>query len=94
MGRVLSIVVSVGYIVAAYFAGGCIAAGKFVIFCVLPLACIWFPDAMGSYTGNITAWMGRPAITSTSPGCMVSLVGWLLLLLPLWGGGIVWLASR
>lgn len=48
-------------------------------FLVLPLACIWFSEAMGNYTGPASA----QAITRTSPGCVIAALGWLLLLLPI-----------
>ena len=34
---------------------------------------------MGGYTG---VGMGRGAITSTTPGCLIAFGGWLILLLP------------
>ncbi len=43
-------------------------------FCLVPTACIWFPETLGSLVG------GR--ITSTSPRSFVWGLGWLLLLLP------------
>jgi hypothetical protein len=46
---------------------------------ILPLACIWFGDAMGGCTGpSGTIW-----ITASSPGVIVCIVGWLLLIMPL-----------
>lgn len=50
-----------------------------------PLACIWFGDEVGEYTGPL--W--RP-ITKTTPGGLVRLGGWMLLLLPVITGLIVW----
>jgi hypothetical protein len=49
---------------------------------LLPLACIWFADAMGKYTGFSP--LGQLNITKETPGCLVALVGWILLLLPIW----------
>ena len=43
---------------------------------LLPLACIWFGDELGEYVG------GKSGITRKSPGWMVKLGGWMLLLLP------------
>lgn len=77
--RFLSFVVAVGYLIAAYFGGGWELVWRAAIFLILPLACIWFGDAMGSYTG---IGMGRGAITSPTPGWLVALGGWLLLLMP------------
>ena len=50
-----------------------------------PLACIWFGDEVGEYAGPL--W--RP-ITKTTPGGLVRLGGWMLLLLPVIIGLIVW----
>jgi len=52
-------------------------------FCVLPIACIWFPQPLGDLVG------GR--ITKTSPAFFVWFFGWLVLLLPIIGVGILWL---
>lgn len=87
--RILSGAVAVFYVTLAYFAGGGEAALKFGISLILPLACIWFSDAMGSFTGI----MRGQAITSTTPGCLVAFGGWLLLLLPAMMG-IVHILSR
>jgi Zn-finger nucleic acid-binding protein len=44
-------------------------------FCATPMACVWFPEELGSWIG------GR--ITRTSPRSFVWFFGWLVLLLPL-----------
>ncbi len=49
----------------------------FLGFNALCLACIWFPDKMGGLV------IGR--ITSTSPGCFVAFMGWVVFLLPVLG---------
>lgn len=49
-----------------------------VSYCVLPLACIWFGDEMGDYVGTFPG----PAINRRTPGWMVKLGGWFLLLFP------------
>ena len=49
-------------------------AGYFLI----PLACIWYGDEMGGYVGTLPG----PAINRQTPGWMVKLAGWVLLLLP------------
>lgn len=77
--RLLSLVVALGYLAAAYFGGGWELVWRAAIFLILPLACIWFGDEMGSYTG---IGMGRGAITSPTPGWLVAAGGWLLLLMP------------
>lgn len=74
-------------IVALFYLGAAIALGdyqiifKVAMFLILPLACIWFSDMMGGYTGFLL--FPRPAITKETPGFFVALVGWMLLLTPL-----------
>jgi hypothetical protein len=76
--RILSGLVAVIYIVAAFMLGGGEVAFKFAIFLVFPLFCIWFADAMGGYVG-MTTWS---SITEPTPGVIVCIMGWFLLLLP------------
>ena len=77
--RILSLVVSLAYVLIALLTGAGLGALKIAAFLILPLACIWLSDEMGGYVG----WgMGRGAITSTSPGFAVAFCGWVLLLLP------------
>ena len=78
ISRILSAIIAIGYVIAAYFVAGGEEAFKFGIFLVLPLACIWFSDEMGSFTGI----MRGQAISTKTPGCLVALGGWLLLILP------------
>jgi hypothetical protein len=80
--RILSGLLAVIYIITGLAGGG--AEGAFVTFgfVILPLACIWFGDAMGGYTGLTTSM----AITSPSPGLMVCIAGWVFLLAPIIAG--------
>ena len=50
---------------------------------LLPLACIWFGDELGDYIGALPG----PAVNRRSPGWLVKLAGWFLLLLPAMVGG-------
>ena len=77
--RILSAALALIYIVGAFMGGGGEVGCKVLLFVILPLACIWFSDAMGGYTGLT---MSMP-ITAPSPGLIVCILGWLLLLLPL-----------
>jgi len=79
LSKLLSAIIAIAYVGIAFFAGGSEAAVKCGIFLTLPLACIWFSEEMGSYTGV----MRGQQMTSTSPGCVVAFMGWLLLLLPI-----------
>ena len=76
-----------GALVAVYVAvagGGSGNAASFLLsltkimrFCVLPLACVWFPDTLSNFVG------GR--ITKTSPRSFVWFLGWAALLAPVVG---------
>lgn len=78
LNRILSGLLAVGYVIYAFshfrFAG----AVKFTAGLFLPLLCIWFSEAMGSYTG----WLYR-GITSPSPALAVCVLCWVVLLIPL-----------
>lgn len=78
--RILSGIIAAAYLVGAYLAADGELALKVGLNLILPMACIWFSDAMGGYTG---VGMGSHAITSPTPGCLVAFAGWLLLLLPI-----------
>jgi hypothetical protein len=56
---------------------------------LLPLACIWFGDELGEYVGAVPG----PAIMKKSPGWMVKLGGWFLLLLPVMIGAVLYLST-
>ena len=78
--RILSGAIALAYLVAALAMADGRTTLMVAIFLLLPLACIWFGDEIGGFTG-----MGGgsgPVITRTTPGCFVALGGWLLLLLP------------
>lgn len=77
--RLISGIIAIAYLVAAYLTADGETTFKVGLFLILPLACIWFGEAMGGYTG---IGMGRGAITTKTPGCLVTAGGWLLLLIP------------
>lgn len=79
MTKLLSLIISIGYLIIAYHNGGTKELFRFVIFLVLPLACIWFSNEIGGYTGSARL----TPITSESPGCLIRLIGWFLLFLPI-----------
>jgi hypothetical protein len=84
--RIISGAISLVYLFTAYFVGGPVLVGRTVMFLILPLACIWFSEAMGGYTGS---GFFRGAITKTSPGAFVAFGGWLVLSLPVIAGFIM-----
>jgi hypothetical protein len=77
--RIFSGLLAVIYIGGGFATDGGEGGFKVLLFLILPLACIWFSDAMGGYTG-LTSSM---PITAPSPGVVVCILGWLLLFLPL-----------
>jgi len=46
----------------------------------LPLACIWFPGALGSMTSALPGLFSNVPIERISPGCAVRVLGWVALL--------------
>lgn len=77
--RILSALLAVIYMVGAFVTGGAENGFKVLGFVILPLACIWFGEAMGGYTGPTTIIN----ITAPTPGLIVCMVGWVLLIVPL-----------
>lgn len=80
MGRIVSLIISATYLIIAYIWGGSEMLFRILLFLILLLACIWFSEEMGSYTG-ITG-IDSPGITKESPPSFVKFMGWILLLLP------------
>lgn len=78
MSKLLSLALSAVYLVAALTSEDVEVILPVLGFVLLSLACIWFGDEIGDYTG----WMGPRPITARTPGGMIRFVGWLLLLLP------------
>ena len=77
--RVLSTVFAIVILVVALFLGvGMPGTLRLVAFLLLPMACIWFSDAMGNLTG-IRMGLARPTITSSTPGIAVAFGGWILM---------------
>lgn len=82
--RILSGAVAIIYMLVAAFTVGAEGAFKVGMFVVLPLACIWFSEAMGGYVGPT----GSGAITGASPAVLVCILGWVVLLLPVILAGV------
>jgi hypothetical protein len=55
-------------------AGGAVAL-KLAIGLLLPVACIWFPEALGDYAGTIRGQL----MTASTPAFLVCAGGWLVL---------------
>jgi Zn-finger nucleic acid-binding protein len=81
--RLLSGCVAIAYIVVVLMRGGSVeSAVRLTLFLLLPVSCIWFPDAMGNLTG-VSFGLCRPTVTARTPGDFVAIGGWLLLLCPI-----------
>ena len=90
--KILSALVAITYIVIAVVHGGAKTAIEFAIFLILPLGCICFSDAMGGYVGLGLMEFGAP-ITNRSPGILVYIMGWVVLLLPIIAGIIFYVST-
>lgn len=84
MSKLLSLAPSAAYLVAALASEDAEVILPVLGFVLLCLACIWFGDEIGDYTG----WIGLRPITARTPGGMIRFVGWLLLPLPAVAFGI------
>ena len=76
--RILSSLVAVVCIVEGSWTGG--AKGGFIVtlFVILPLAFIWSSDAVSDVRLSGNQW-----ISLAAPSAFIRLVGWLVLILPL-----------
>src|SRR5262245_20932893 len=79
LSRVLSTSICLAYVVGAYLETNVKTTIEVIMFCALPMGCIWFPQAMGDYVGFVGS--GR-FITAASPAAAVAFMGWVVLLLP------------
>jgi hypothetical protein len=62
---------------AAFHKAGAERAARIAIFLLLPMACIWFSAALGSYVGPYS-WFRT--INRPTPASFVAIGGWLLLM--------------
>ena len=76
LNRGLSAAIAFTYLGLAYFRGGGLDVAKVAVALLLPMACIWFSEAMGQYTGMTTL---QP-VTDSTPAVFVCAAGWFLLL--------------
>ena len=87
VSRWLSVLLVFAYVTGAGVTAGTRFALTVFASMLVPLACVWFPEAMGDYTGRT---FGH-AITKQSPPSLVWFLGWIVLLLPLIVSTILWL---
>ena len=77
VNRLLSLLVLVGYVVTAVHYGVVSALIRAALPLLLATACIWFPEELGDFTGVVHYHV----ITSRTPGLLVRITGWLVLIL-------------
>jgi hypothetical protein len=63
--------------IGAGFAG--VLKGTLAI--ALPLACIWFPEALGSLSTTLPGPLSSTPIDRSSPAFLVRLLGWIVFLI-------------
>jgi hypothetical protein len=76
--KICALLIAIGYFVAMVIAEHGLTKGSLLggAILLLPLALIWFPEELGSYTGLVTR--GGQIDTETPPG-LVSAMGWFFL---------------
>jgi hypothetical protein len=77
--RFVSVGLATAYVVSAFIRSGPLATVQMTMYSVLPVACIWFPEVLAEFLGGIT---------HASPPGFVSVLGWVVLLVPLLERGI------
>ena len=78
IGKILGLVIALAYAVIIAVTEGGVTEGaiKCCVALLLPLALIWFPDELGSFTG----YVGRGGnINTETPPILVSIMGWFFL---------------
>jgi hypothetical protein len=82
--KIFGLVIALGYLAIAIATSSWDTKGV-ALMCLslsLPLAFIWFPDEIGAFTG-VVARGGLGRINTETPAFMVSLSGWLCLVVVL-----------
>jgi Zn-finger nucleic acid-binding protein len=83
-GKIAAVLLSLSYLGAAYFFEGAETLFRVLLFLIMPLACIFWGDALGSMTGvRFRLTLACPVVTKPTPGVFVAFIGWVLLILPL-----------
>lgn len=78
IGKILSLLIAAAYTATLIFQahGVTFGVGRTTLILLIPLALIWFPDEIGSFTG----YVGRGGnIDTETPPIMVTVMGWVFL---------------
>jgi len=78
--RILSAGLAIIWLAICASTGGIVALAKNVPVIALALACIWFPEEIGSVTTRLPGPLTDMPITQGSPGFLVRVAGWIVLL--------------
>lgn len=78
LGRLISLGIALMYVLVSAIAFGNLVL-YILAYLVLPLSAIWFSDELGGFVGSFGAYN----ISTETPGCLVKILGWVLLLLPI-----------
>jgi hypothetical protein len=78
IGKILGLLVVVGYATLTIISSGGFSADalKCCAALLLPLAFIWFPDEIGSFTGYFKSGY----VNVETPPIMISIMGWFFLI--------------
>ena len=79
--RVMSLLLATAYLVSSRVRFDAAAVLRMAMFCMLPLACIWFPDVAATYVGG--------SVDRESPRGLLVFFAWVVLLIPLFRG-VLW----
>jgi hypothetical protein len=78
ISRLGSLLVAVGYLIAAFVSAAKGQEGSVIILALallLPLALIWFPELFGNYLGPVRGGY----IDHKTPGVLIAIAGWFFL---------------
>ncbi len=88
--RILSLLVTGMYVAVGFDLGGVGDVVWAVLYCLVPVACIWFPREMSQLKG-LRALTDGHVSRESHPGCLAG-IAWVILLLPLAAIMIKWIA--
>jgi hypothetical protein len=76
IGKIISVLIALGYVIAIIVHSGLSVVLIKAAILLLPLALIWFPEEIGSFTG----YVGRGGyVNNETPPIMITIMGWFFL---------------
>ena len=92
--RLFSASLAIAWLTLCAVGAGVAALMNNMLMIGLPLACIWFPEALGSLTTTLPSVISDRPITRRSPAIVVRIVGWFTLLTLTVGRVIIFMAMK